>query len=60
MTELIDEEPDYPSVRLERLIEELREDIMNIIEFGWYPNNQFNEHLMELRVIARILSDCDL
>lgn len=51
---------EYPSVRIKRLADELREDISNIIEFGYTPTNQFNEHLMELKIVADIVSDSDL
>ncbi|NHJ40132.1 MAG: hypothetical protein FK731_08880 [Asgard group archaeon] len=51
---------EYPSYRIERLVEELRNDIIDIIEYGYAPSNKFNEHLLELKFVARILSDQDL
>lgn len=51
---------EYPSVRIKRLADELRNDISDIIEYGYTPSNQFNEHLMELKIVADIVSDSDL
>lgn len=43
------------SERLEELAKELREDIVDIIENGWWPANKFNEHLQELEIIADVI-----
>ena len=51
---------EHQSERIRRLADEIQDDITNIIEHGYSPSNQWNEHLMELKIIANILSDQDV
>jgi len=52
-------EPTEPtfSERLYRLADNLFEDFSQLIECGYAPSNQFNEHLLELQILAKELMD---